>query len=44
MIIEAILKEVYGEKSEKQEKKKEYVIPENLKKFYKSRRSKQNYS
>lgn len=44
MIIEAILKEVYGEKSEKQEKKKEYVIPENLRKFYKSRRSKQNYS
>lgn len=43
MIIEAILKEVYGEKSEKQEKK-EYVIPENLRKFYKSRRSKQNYS
>lgn len=38
MIIEAILKEVYGENSEKQEQK-EYEIPENLRKFYKSIKS-----
>jgi len=37
MIIEAILKEVYGGGSSeqaKQEAEQEYVIPENLKRFY----------
>ena len=41
MIIEAILKEVYGGSSERQEQK-EYEIPENLKKFYQSMKSKGN--
>lgn len=34
MIIEAILKEVYGGEGERSEKKQEYVLPPNLKKFY----------
>lgn len=42
MIIEAILKEVYGGSTEKR-KQKEYEIPENLKKFYQSMKSKGNY-
>ncbi len=41
MIIEAILKEVYGGSSERQEQK-EYQIPENLKKFYQSMKTKEN--
>ena len=40
MIIEAILKEVYGGSSEKHEQ--EYQIPENLLKFYKSTKLKEN--
>lgn len=41
MMIEAILKEVYGGCSE-QQKQDEYEIPENLRKFYKSMTSKKN--
>ncbi|NLK63555.1 MAG: DUF2703 domain-containing protein [Tissierellia bacterium] len=39
MIIEAILKEVYGVSSENLEQK-EYQVPENLRKFYQSMKSK----
>lgn len=43
MIIEAILKEVYGGDLTSQDNKQEvYQIPENLKKFYQSMRSKEN--
>ncbi len=35
MITEAILREVYG-KSEKSKEKQEYIIPENLRRFYKA--------
>lgn len=41
MIIEAILKEVYGGNSEQNEQD-EYEIPENLKKFYQSMKTKEN--
>ncbi|HBC31107.1 MAG TPA: ferredoxin [Clostridiales bacterium] len=41
MIIEAILKEVYGGSTEKQVQEK-YQIPENLKKFYQSMKSKES--
>ena len=34
MIIEAILKEVYGENRGQNDTKQEYVVPENLKRFY----------
>ncbi|WP_422486582.1 DUF2703 domain-containing protein [Gudongella sp. DL1XJH-153] len=42
MITEAILKEVYGS-NEKREAKREYIMPENLKRFYEIMRSKDNH-
>ncbi|MPM00707.1 uncharacterized protein DUF2703 [Desulfitobacterium sp. LBE] len=40
MIIEAILKEVYGGDSKEQEVVKEYSLPDNLKKFYEAMKNK----
>lgn len=42
MITEAILKEVYGN-DEKREAKREYNMPENLKRFYEIMKSKDNH-
>lgn len=42
MIIESILQEVYGVNLTSQEKEQDYHIPENLKKFYQSMKSKEN--
>ncbi len=42
MIIEGILKEVYGNSSEKRINENDYVLPENLKNFYKAINKKEN--
>jgi len=39
MITEAILKEVYGS-NDNDEEKQEYIIPENLKRFYETMKKK----
>lgn len=40
MIIEAILQEVYGEQRDEKGKEEEYVMPENLKRFYQAMQKK----
>jgi len=40
MITEAILKEVYGSNDHDDEEKQEYIIPENLKRFYETMKKK----
>ena len=41
MIIDAILREVYGSSNQKAESQDKFVVPDNLKKFFRSMREKQ---